>query len=219
MATVVILWCIARKYSHLPYAKQAWLAFLLALLLRLGWRIWLMTGTLTSTPEKAPEWVGTLMLYVVPVLIDSGLLGGAILFICYDRYVQGWHFEVAIPQPARVSINAESRILEWDSEAESMFGYTASEAIGRLVTELIIPEDLRQRHLDGIARFLLSQDDTTLRQSYHVDAVNRGGERFEVKVELAVIRAPEGVKFTSKIWHTRYAIQTLGVGQPVMVKT
>jgi PAS domain-containing protein len=48
---------------------------------------------------------------------------------------------------AYVAIDAADRIVEWNRQAQTVFGWSAHEAIGRLLTETIIPADLRERHL------------------------------------------------------------------------
>jgi PAS domain S-box-containing protein len=49
---------------------------------------------------------------------------------------------------AVVYSDAEGRIQYWNKGAETMFGFTAAEAIGQSL-DIIIPERLRQRHWDG----------------------------------------------------------------------
>ena len=49
---------------------------------------------------------------------------------------------------AVVYSDAEGRIQFWNKGAETIFGFTASEAIGQSL-DIIIPVNLRQRHWDG----------------------------------------------------------------------
>ncbi|CFX25585.1 Transcriptional regulator [Candidatus Filomicrobium marinum] len=42
----------------------------------------------------------------------------------------------------------DGRIVYWNAGAERIFGFTASEALGQSL-DIIIPENLRQRHWDG----------------------------------------------------------------------
>jgi PAS domain S-box-containing protein len=43
---------------------------------------------------------------------------------------------------AMLSVSFDGRILSWNPSAESIFGYTAQEAIGRALNELVVPADL-----------------------------------------------------------------------------
>jgi PAS domain-containing protein len=53
-----------------------------------------------------------------------------------------------------IVIDTEGKIVEWNSKAETMFGWTAAEAIGKELAEQIIPVRLRDSHRAGLARFL-----------------------------------------------------------------
>jgi PAS domain S-box-containing protein len=55
--------------------------------------------------------------------------------------------------PARITVDATGQIRAWSLEAEELLGYSASETVGQTV-EMIIPQDFRQRHRAGFARFV-----------------------------------------------------------------
>ena len=55
---------------------------------------------------------------------------------------------------AFVQIDESGRILNWNSQAEKIFGWSHDEALGQKLGELIIPEIHRAGHASGIARFL-----------------------------------------------------------------
>ena len=54
-------------------------------------------------------------------------------------------------QDALIAGDGESRIVFWSPSAERIFGWSESEALGESLT-LLMPERLRQAHLDGIHR-------------------------------------------------------------------
>jgi PAS domain S-box-containing protein len=45
---------------------------------------------------------------------------------------------------AVLAVSTEGRVLHWNRAAEVLFGYSAGEAVGRVLTELIVPPDLAQ---------------------------------------------------------------------------
>lgn len=53
---------------------------------------------------------------------------------------------------AVITIDAEGAVLTWSAQAERMFGWAASEVVGRILATTIIPECYRQRHERGLAR-------------------------------------------------------------------
>ncbi len=59
-----------------------------------------------------------------------------------------------ITPDAAVALDAEGRVTEWNARAEELFGWTAGEAIGRKVSELIVPPAHREGHEAGLRRAL-----------------------------------------------------------------
>ena len=55
---------------------------------------------------------------------------------------------------AFLGMDRHGDITEWNRQAETTFGWSAEEAIGQPMAELLAPERLRQAHLDGVAAFL-----------------------------------------------------------------
>ena len=90
---------------------------------------------------------------------------------------------------AYVAMNAEGRITAWSGQATQTFGWTAGEAIGRTVSELIIPPDLRAGHDGGLERYLATGYGPVLGTRVEVEALHRDGRRFPI--ELAVWKAED----------------------------
>ncbi len=61
-----------------------------------------------------------------------------------------------------ITIDHESRILEFNEAAEKTFGYTAEQALGQALPELIIPPEFRRRHREGMARYLETGESAVL---------------------------------------------------------
>ena len=55
---------------------------------------------------------------------------------------------------AVIVIDEYQKILEWNSKAEIIFGFTADEVIGRALSDTIIPLQYREAHKRGMAHFL-----------------------------------------------------------------
>lgn len=89
---------------------------------------------------------------------------------------------------AFIGMDEHSVITEWNKQAELTFGWKAEEAIGRPMVELIAPERLRQRHLDGMAAFLSASDGRTYTKRVEVPALRRDGT--EILVEFSVGMLP-----------------------------
>ena len=83
-------------------------------------------------------------------------------------------------------MDAGGRVLEWNPAAERTFGWTAAEALGREMADLIVPPALRERHRAGLARYLAGGAPVLLDQRIEITAVRRDGQ--EIPVELTITR-------------------------------
>lgn len=100
---------------------------------------------------------------------------------------------------AIIATDAASRILEWNHHAESIFGWSAEEALGRTLNETIIPERFRERHRQGIQHYLATGEGPILNRRIEIDALRRSGEEFPVELTVSAARWGSGVVFTSFI--------------------
>lgn len=85
---------------------------------------------------------------------------------------------------AVVAIDPAGVVIEWNREAERMFGWPAAEAIGRRVSELIVPERYRAAHEKGLARFLRTGTGPMLNRRTELVAVRRDGREFPVELTI-----------------------------------
>jgi PAS domain S-box-containing protein len=100
---------------------------------------------------------------------------------------------------AYVAMDAGGYIVAWSGQATQTFGWTAEEAIGRRLSGLIIPEDLRAGHDEGLGRYRATGHGPVLGKRVEVEAQHQDGHRFPI--ELAVWKADgeEGPIFVSFI--------------------
>ena len=91
-----------------------------------------------------------------------------------------------------VAMDAEGHVLEWNPAAERTFGWTAEDAIGREMAELIVPPALRERHRAGLARFVAGGDPVLLDQRIEIAAVRRDGREIPVELTITAIEAGSG---------------------------
>ena len=84
-------------------------------------------------------------------------------------------------------------------QAEAIFGWSRSEAIGQVLGDLIVPERHRSRHQDGLARFLRTGQGTLLGKRFEIDALRRDGRGIKVELSVTVLRRREGCIFNGFI--------------------
>ncbi len=87
-----------------------------------------------------------------------------------------------------ISIDHESRILEFNKAAEKTFGYRREEVLGKELPALIIPPELRDRHYRGMAHYLATGAGPVLGTRIEITGMRADGSQFPI--ELAVTRIP-----------------------------
>jgi diguanylate cyclase (GGDEF)-like protein/PAS domain S-box-containing protein len=96
---------------------------------------------------------------------------------------------------AYVAMDDQGRVTAWNATAETMFGWSREEALGRTVAELIIPDDLRPRHTAGIEQFLETGKGRVVGPRTELTGLHRDGS--EIPVELSVTAVDEDGHGTS----------------------
>jgi len=89
---------------------------------------------------------------------------------------------------AIVVMDHEGRFLEFNPAAEAIFGYTRAEVIGQTLADFIIPSHLRERHREGLARFLASGTGPVVNQRIELPALRESGEEFPVEIAIVPVR-------------------------------
>ena len=97
---------------------------------------------------------------------------------------------------AFILMNAEGRIVEWNSQAEELFGWTRNEAVGRYLAETIIPEKNRASHTMGLKRFLAGGGGPILNRRIELAALRRSGSEFPVELVVTPIKLDGEILFS-----------------------
>ncbi len=98
---------------------------------------------------------------------------------------------------AFVGMDAAGRIIDWNPQAETIFGWSHEEAQGRELAETIVPERLREAHRHGLQRFLATGNSTILGQRLELPALHRDGHEFAVELTISALRAQGRVTFNA----------------------
>jgi PAS domain S-box-containing protein len=100
---------------------------------------------------------------------------------------------------AVITIDSHGTTTGWNKQAESIFGWSSSEAIGRHMSDLIIPEQQRAAHERGLRHFLATGEGPFLRRRIEVTAVRRSGVEFPVELEILPMRLGQDWLFSAFI--------------------
>lgn len=85
---------------------------------------------------------------------------------------------------AVVVMDRQGHVIGWNGRAEQCFGWTPDEAIGRRLSELIIPERHRAGHEAGLTRFLETGQGPVIDRHIEIEGLHKDGR--EVPVELSI---------------------------------
>ena len=117
---------------------------------------------------------------MVDRVMDPGRLGiGALFYQIRD---------------AVIAVNASTnRIVLWNPAASRMFGYSVDEAV-ELPLETLVPEELRDKHLAGIARYAATGRGELIDSGgvYELPALHKFGHRIFIELSLTPLAPPEG---------------------------
>src|SRR5687768_17129388 len=80
-----------------------------------------------------------------------------------------------------VTMDHAGRIVDFNPAAEETFGHRRVDVLGRDMSELLIPPHLRQRHREGLARFLATGDSPMLGQRMEMSALRADGTEFPIE--------------------------------------
>ena len=88
---------------------------------------------------------------------------------------------------AVVVMRRDGTVAAWNKVAERTFGWTAAEAAGRLMSDLIVPERYRDPHGRGLARYNETGEERVLNQRIEIAGLRKDGN--EIPIELSITTA------------------------------
>jgi PAS domain S-box-containing protein len=93
---------------------------------------------------------------------------------------------------AVVVLDTEGIVREWNQRAETMFGWTKTEAIGHSLSELIVPPEQRAAHESGLCRFAAERTPHLVDGLAELEALRRDGARIPVELSLWTFEDEDG---------------------------
>ncbi len=100
---------------------------------------------------------------------------------------------------AIVVMDSGGVILDWNAQADIIFGWNKSEVVGRPVAEVIIPPQHREAHNQGMKRFLATGEGPVLNRRIEITALHRTGREFPVELAVTATKIHDLWQFTGFI--------------------
>ena len=98
---------------------------------------------------------------------------------------------------AFVGVDDTGRVVAWNSQAETTFGWAAGEAIHRRLSDLIVPARFAGRHVAGIKKFLATGNGAVLNQRIEMVARHRDGHEFPVELTVSPLKIGDRYLFNA----------------------
>ena len=96
---------------------------------------------------------------------------------------------------AFVQIDDSGTVLEWNAQAEVVFGWSRRDAVGKSLATLILPRSDRARHRKGLERLLRAGVERIRGRRLQMQAVRRDGKEITVELTITALRRGERYLF------------------------
>jgi PAS domain S-box-containing protein len=148
--------------------------------------------------------LGILALGWVLVLVSAGALGLGVLALTQGLRARKLRGLVAQQEHVRgvldsaldavITIDSEGRVIEWNPQAEQIFGWKRSEILGQRLSSTVIPPQYREQYERALDLYLTTARSDLLGRRVEFSALRRDGS--ELPVELSVVAVPSGGRMT-----------------------
>jgi PAS domain S-box-containing protein len=99
-------------------------------------------------------------------------------------------------QDAFIGVDREGRIIDWNSQAESMLGWARDQAIGRTLAELYLAEQFRPASNDAVQNFVDAGSQGALERRTERVVTDRNGRQVPVEMTTCVTGTEQQMSFS-----------------------
>jgi PAS domain S-box-containing protein len=96
-----------------------------------------------------------------------------------------------------ISIDELGRIVEFNPAAERTFGRARSDVLGKVMVDLLVPDDYRERHLEAFQRCLGPGGERPGGRRLELEGLRGDGSRFPVEISVTSIHVGDTPSFTA----------------------
>lgn len=98
---------------------------------------------------------------------------------------------------AYIECDERGILIDWNAQAEQLFGWTRDEAIGRRGEEVVLPlsEQHTDRHLRGLAQLAVTGEEPLMGRRYELMAQHSDGRTFPIELAFWRTKDADGVRF------------------------
>jgi PAS domain S-box-containing protein len=96
---------------------------------------------------------------------------------------------------AIIAIDGEGKITLWNSTAESTFGWSRDEVMGKQLSDFVVPPSYRKAHAKGMARFLETGEAKICGKTLEMTGLNKAGKEFPIELSVNSHTSAQGDLF------------------------
>jgi two-component system sensor histidine kinase/response regulator len=97
---------------------------------------------------------------------------------------------------AVIEIDSQGVVTGWDSNAETVFGWTEAEVLGRVLFDLVVPPNYRERYMQSLRELLASENNLVTSNWMETKAVQRDGGQLDIKMLMSALRCGKSWQVT-----------------------
>ncbi|MBC7917362.1 MAG: PAS domain S-box protein [Rhodoferax sp.] len=94
-----------------------------------------------------------------------------------------------------LGMDTEGMVTAWNPGAERILGWSKEEAMGRRMSELIIPPKYREAHENGMRRYLKTGEARVLNRVVEIEALHKDGHTMPIELSIWPISDDKGQGF------------------------
>lgn len=162
-----------------------------------------LTAEAELTPENQDHWPksqGNWLSRAAPLRDDKGAIVGVIetaLEISKEKTREQKRLAEAeerfraiaeYAMDAIIMIDDEGKVTYWNPAAEKMFGYSASEMIGKNVHEILMPEEYREQFKKGFRYFIKTGKGPAVGKVVELTAKHRSGAKIPIEITVSPVQ-------------------------------
>jgi PAS domain S-box-containing protein len=98
---------------------------------------------------------------------------------------------------AFIGMDSNGVVVDWNPQAEATFGWPRSEAVGRAVSDLIIPERYRKAHQEGLRHYFATGQGPVLNKRVEITGWHKAGHELSVELMISPIKVRKTCMFAA----------------------
>jgi PAS domain S-box-containing protein len=98
-----------------------------------------------------------------------------------------------------ITMDHSGNVIGWNAQAESIFGYSCEQALGRKIAELIVPPAYRESHRQGLARFIETGASNIIGMRLEVAGMRADASEFPMELAVEALGEKDDYFFSAYV--------------------